>query len=346
MKRAVGLQRSGKAERVMKALITGGAGFIGGFLAQALAASGHTVHLVDNLARGRHDRFLSELLAMPNVALLQRNLLEAHTLDTLDDDYTHVVHLAAILGVQHVLDHPYPTLRDNVQLLEGVLSWAQHQPHLERFVFASTSEVYAGSLEQGTLPIPTPEDAPLTLPSLDHPRTSYMLSKIYGEALVRHAGPPFTIIRPHNVYGPRMGQSHVIPQLLEKAYHAPDGGSIEVFSVDHRRTFCFIDDAVEMITRAATAPDCVNQVLNLGSQSPELTIGEVAEVIVRTVGKPLRVDAKPSTPGSPTRRCPDMSRMAALTGYRARTAFEDGVRRTYAWYRPMVFEGGEVEVAR
>ncbi len=330
----------------MQTLITGGAGFIGGFLAKTLAAAGHTVHLVDNLARGRRDRFLSELLAASNVALFERNLLEPHPLEDFGDDYTHVFHLAAILGVQHVIDHPYPTLRDNVQLLEAVLSWARRQRRLERFVFASTSEVYAGSLEHGILPIPTPEDAPLVLPRLDRPRTAYMLSKIYGEAMVHHAGLPFTIVRPHNVYGPRMGRSHVIPQLLEKAYRAADGGSLDVFSVDHRRTFCFIDDAVEMIVRAAMTPGCVNQVLNLGSQDPEITIGEVAEVIVRALGKRLRIDAKPATPGSPRRRCPDMSRMEALTGYRACTAFEDGVRRTYAWYRPMVFEGGEGEVAR
>jgi nucleoside-diphosphate-sugar epimerase len=66
------------------------------------------------------------------------------------------------------------------------------------------------------MPIPTPEDTLLALPGLDQPRTSYMLSKIYGEAMVRHSGVPFTILRPHNIYGPRMGSSHVIPELLQK----------------------------------------------------------------------------------------------------------------------------------
>ena len=87
------------------------------------------------------------------------------------------------------------------------------------FVFASTSEVYAGSLEHFGLPIPTPETAPLGLPDLGRPRTTYMLSKIYGEALCRHAGLPFTILRPHNLYGPRMGMAHVIPELHARATH-------------------------------------------------------------------------------------------------------------------------------
>ena len=328
-----------------KVLVTGGAGFVGGFLAKALAAQGDTVHLVDNLARGRRDAFLIELLASPNVRLFERDLLQPEALSDLDADYTQVFHFAAIIGVQHVLRRPYPTLRDNVLLLDTAIAFARRQPRLRRFVFASTSEVYAGSLELGMLPIPTAEDTPLAVAPLDQPRTSYMLSKIYGEAMVRQAGLAFTIVRPHNFYGPRMGMSHVIPQLLERAYRAAPGGILEVFSVDHRRTFCFIDDAVEMVVRAAKAASCEGQVLNVGNESPELTIGELAEMIVRVVGRNLTIVPRPATPGSPERRCPDMSRLRQLTGYAARIPLEEGVRRTYDWYRPMVFEGGEPEVA-
>lgn len=328
-----------------KVLITGGAGFIGGFLAKALAAQGDTVHLVDNLARGRRDRFLSELLEVPQVVLFERDLLQLGALSDLDTDYTQVFHLAAIIGVQHVLQRPYPTLRDNVLLLDAAVAFARRQPRLRRFVFASTSEVYAGSLELGTLPIPTPEDTPLAVAALDQPRTAYMLSKIYGEAMVRQASLPFTIVRPHNFYGPRMGMSHVIPQLLERAHRAAPGGILEVFSVDHRRTFCFTDDAVEMVVRAAKAAGCEGQVLNVGNESPEITIGDLAEMIVRVVRKDLTIAPRPATPGSPERRCPDTSRLRQLTGYAARIPLEEGIRRTYDWYRPMVFEGGEPEVA-
>ena len=72
-----------------------------------------------------------------------------------------------------------------------------------------------------------------------------MLSKIYGEALVHQSGLPFTIVRPHNFYGPRMGLSHVVPQLLQRIHEAADGDELVVYSIDHQRTFCFIDDAVE-----------------------------------------------------------------------------------------------------
>ena len=126
--------------------------------------------------------------------MLERDLLRPDALADLADDYTHVIHLAAILGVQNVLEQPYATLRDNVHLLEAALALAARQSRLERLVFASTSEVYAGSLELMDMPIPTPESTPLALPRLEQPRTSYMLSKIYGEAMVRHSGLPFTQI--------------------------------------------------------------------------------------------------------------------------------------------------------
>ena len=326
-------------------LITGGAGFIGGFVAQALLRAGHSVSLVDNLARGRRDRFLTELLATPQAVLLERDLTRAGALDDLPGGHTHVFHFAALLGVQNVSERPYPTLRDNVALLQTVLDWAARQTALERLVFASTSEVYAGSVELGMLPIPTPEDVPLALTALSQPRTSYMLSKLYGEALVRHSGLPYTIVRPHNVYGPRMGRAHVIPQLLERAHRGADGGVLEVFSVDHSRTFCFIDDAVEMLVRAAFSDSCRNEVLNVGRQSPEITVGELAREVLRVTGRQLRIVPQPATAGSPRRRCPDMSRTQARTGFSAQVSLAEGLSRTYDWYRRAVFAGGETDVA-
>jgi nucleoside-diphosphate-sugar epimerase len=331
---------------MQRILITGGAGFIGGHLARLLAERGHRVDLVDNLARGRQDRFLRELLAGGRVQLHERSLGEPGALADLPDDYSQIFHFAAILGVQNVLDRPYATLRDNVALLESALDLARRQRELERFVFASTSEVYAGSLQHLDLPFPTPEDVPIALPDLRQPRSSYMLSKLYGEAMVQHAGLPFTIVRPHNFYGPRMGLAHVVPQLLEKAHRAEPGSEIEVFSVDHRRTFCFIDDAVAMIAIAASKPDCAGRTLNIGSQRPEVSIGELAELIVRVVGKPLRVAPAPTTPGSPPRRCPDMTLTSELVGIEADTPLERGVRQTWGWYLPTVFESRNDETAR
>ena len=321
----------------MKALITGGGGFIGGHLAERLAGRGDEVHLLDNFSRGRRDRVLEELVARPNVRLVERDLLEPDALADLDRDYELIFHLAAIVGVANVLEAPYRVLRQNIALLLPLLDFAAEQSRLERFLFASTSEVYAGTLELGSLPLPTPEEAPLTVPDVKQPRTSYMLSKLYGEALCLQSGLRVTVIRPHNVYGPRRGLAHVIPELLQRAHSAPEGEALEVYSVDHRRTFCYVSDALEIMIRACEEPRCAGEALNLGSQRPEVRIGEVAELIVETVGRPREIEPLPPTPGSPTRRCPDMSKTTDLTGYEAQVGLADGVRQTYDWYRENVF---------
>jgi UDP-glucose 4-epimerase len=320
-----------------RVLITGGAGFIGAHLAEGLAAGGREVDLVDDLSRGQLDDDLRALLDRPNVRLLERDLLASGGLDDLPNDYTLIFHLAAIVGVANVLKAPYAVLHRNIELHAAALELALRQRGLERFVFASTSEVYAGTLELGSLPVPTPEDVPLTVPDVSRPRTAYMLSKIYGEALTMQADVPATVLRPHNVYGPRMGMAHVIPELLERAHSAPDGRTLEVYSVDHRRTFCFVSDAVEMAIRAAEAPDGVGKTLNLGSQGPEIPIGELAEMVIEVVGRKLETEPLPAHPGSPPRRCPDMTRMTDLTGYTAAVSLSDGLRQTYDWYRDTVF---------
>ena len=327
-----------------RALVTGGCGFIGSHLARRLLDDGWAVDLLDDFSRGAKDADLRVLLERPQVTLMERDLREPRALDGLGP-YELVFHFAAILGVANVLERPYETLRDNTALLVSVLEWARAQSTVPRVVFTSTSEVYAGTLEEGLLTVPSPEDAPIVVPPRERPRTAYMLSKLYGEALCLSSGVPVTIVRPHNFYGPRMGMSHVIPELLGRAHATPDGGSLEVYSVDHRRTFCFIDDAVELVLRSALAPDGEGRVLNAGAQEPEWTIGELAELVCRTVGKQLEIVPLAATPGSPLRRAPDLTAIRELTGYTPAVGLEDGVRRTYDWYRDNVFASDDVSLA-
>lgn len=320
-----------------KVFISGGAGFIGAQLAAALVRENFEIDIVDNLSRGANDAALEALSANRKVSFHNIDLLTPHALDSFGRDYTFIIHLAGIVGVQHVVEQPYRTLTDNVFLHESVFALANRQRSLKRVLFTSTSEVYAGSLLHLDLPFPTPEDTPLALPPLKEPRTSYMLSKIYGEGMLMQSGLPYTIVRPHNVYGPRMGQDHVIPQLLEKAHRAPAGGLLEVFSPAHCRTFCFISDAVEMMKKLLTADAARGQTVNLGAESPEYSIRRLAEIVIATVGKPLSILEGPATQGSPIRRAPKMSRMLELTGCAARTPLAEGVQRTYDWYRSNVF---------
>lgn len=319
--------------RKFKALITGGAGFIGGYLASWLNEGGWQLCIVDNFSRGRRDSFLEMLLnRSADMLLVEGDLSDPGIFENLGSDFTHVFHLAAMLGVQNVMDEPYKTLTMNCDLLSNVIRFSKTQKGLERFVFCSTSEVYAGSLGTIGLHLPTSESQLIVWPDSLQPRSAYAISKLHGEALVTYSGLPYTIVRPHNVYGPRMGLSHVIPELAQKIFVARTGSEVEVFSADHTRTFCFIDDAVEMLRRVAVSPGAKSTIVNLGCEAPEVTIGSLAALIIKESGKDLRIKYGPATQGSPLRRCPDMSLMEKITGYRARVGLEDGVSRTLRWY--------------
>ena len=322
----------------MKVLITGGVGFVGGHLAKSLAAQGHAVHLLDNFKRGVQDPFIDECVSKLGVKIVNADLLDEEALLQLDDDYTHIYHLAAIIGVAHVLQRPYEVLTANVRMTENVITFARRQKQLQRLLFSSTSEVYAGTLIHMDLPIPTPESTPIALTALDQPRTSYMLSKLYGEAMCNMSGLPVTNVRLHNVYGPRMGMSHVIPELLFKAWKSADGDSLDVFSVDHKRTFCYVDDAVRMIRALAESDQAAGKTVNIGNESPEVTIGEVARSVVAAVGRELTLVPQPATPGSPARRCPSTRLLADITGVSGQVGLDEGIARTFGWYRANVFE--------
>lgn len=322
-----------------KILITGGAGFIGYHLAKELLKDDYEVTLIDDFSRGVMDDSLAELKKSKQVTFRQMNLLDNAALGQLETDYDYIYHLAAIIGVKNVLDHAFDVLDRNVQMLIKMIYFAKKQKSLKRFIFASTSEIYAGTLQYYEMEIPTPENTPLTITDMDKPRTSYMLSKIYGEALVRQSGLPYTIIRPHNFYGPRMGMAHVIPELLKKADSLQEGSKLDVFSSNHTRTFIYIEDAVRMVKILAESDKSLNNFYNVGNQTPEVNMGYLAECIINIVGKKLEINPLPPTEGSPERRCPNTEKLFEATKYRSGVNLEDGIKRTYEWYKENIFSG-------
>lgn len=321
-----------------KVLISGGAGFIGFHLARRFVNEGFQVDILDNFSRAVKDPELSSLLADKNVQCISADLTSADDMAGLGTDYQYIFHLAAIIGVQHVLGRPYDVLTKNIDMLSNIIEVSRRQVDFKRLVYTSTSEVYAGTLKHFELPIPTPEDTPLAITDTAEPRTSYMLSKIYGEAMCQHSNLPHTIIRPHNVYGPRMGMSHVIPELLKRALDTKEGESLKVYSVSHKRTFCYIDDAVELLYRIVQNDNCKDVTMNLGAQGPEVSIGELAQIILETVGKELPVESGPITSGSPSRRAPDMTKAMELTGFQSQVELREGVAKTFQWYNETIFQ--------
>jgi UDP-glucose 4-epimerase/UDP-glucuronate decarboxylase len=241
--------------------------------------------------------------------------------------------LAAVVGVRNVETDPARVVRVNTLSLLHLLDWMPGQG--EVLFFASTSETYASGVAAGHLPVPTPETVALGVPDVAAPRFAYAASKILGEAAVIHTararGLHAVIGRFHNVYGPRMGTDHVIPELALRALRRED--PFRVFGAEQRRAFCHVADAVEAMTRLMTTEAAWGQVVNIGNDAEETPIADLVALVLRTARFAPTVEARPAPAGSVARRCPDIARLRGLTGFAPKIGLEAGVAETFDWYR-------------
>ncbi|MDQ2589103.1 NAD-dependent epimerase/dehydratase family protein [Saccharothrix yanglingensis] len=312
----------------MKVAVLGGAGFIGLHLTRRLLADGHEVIVVDDFSRGRDDPELTAL----GVRVLSADLTDPASFTALPATVEQVYLLAAVVGVRNVEADPARVLRVNTLSVLNTLDWLR--PHQQLF-FASTSETYAGGVETGVVPFPTPETTPLVVEDVTAPRFAYAVSKMWGESAVVHTcrakGVAAVIGRFHNVYGPRMGSDHVIPELSLRALRRED--PFRVYGTDQFRAFCHVDDAVDAVVRLMAVPEARGRIVHIGDDTAETNIGELAELVLRVAGHAPTLDRVPAPRGSVRRRCPDLTRLRALTGFEPKVALDDGVRRTFDWYR-------------
>jgi UDP-glucose 4-epimerase/UDP-glucuronate decarboxylase len=315
-------------------IITGGAGFIGYHLALRLSQeSGNEITLVDNFARGKLDEDLQSLVVMPNVELISADLTQLSSFDQLGRGYDEVYHLAAVIGVDNVLERPHEVVRVNAVTTLLLLDWFV-QSDSRKLLFSSTSEAYAWTQQFYELPIPTPEDVPLALTDLSNRRSSYAGSKIFGElAITQYCNVynlPFVIVRYHNVYGPRMGYAHVIPELHSRALDGQD--PLVVFSADHSRAFCYVTDAVEATIKAMREPAADGRTINIGNDQEEVTIGQLAKKVLETAQINAGIARQQAENDPIVRRCPDISRARRLLDYEPHTMLDEGLDLTLNWY--------------
>ena len=313
-------------------LITGGAGFIGYHLACRLLEEGGEVTLADNFSRGRRDPALAELTRRRNLRVVEGDLTDEAACAALGAGYDEVYHLAGKLGVGYVTAEPYAALRGNALVTLRVLDWFAAGGG-RKLLFASTSEVYAWTQAFHALPYPTPEDVPLAITDVAHPRASYAGAKIFGELAVVHgcraAGLPYVVVRYHNVYGPRMGQEHVVPQLLARAAAGED--PLVVRSADHVRAFCYVSDAIAATVAAMRW--CGSGTFNIGNDEEPVAIGDLARRLAAAAGIPARViDGDADARDPIQRRCPDIARAREQLGYRPAVKLDQGLELTHAWY--------------
>ena len=316
-----------------RTLILGGAGFIGYHIGLRLAGEGHDLTIVDDLSRGRQDDELASLCARPNVTFVEADLTRPDALPSVAREWDGVYMLAAVVGVRNVEKDPARVVRTNTLSLMHLLDWLT--PAAGVLFFASTSETYAGGVTAGTVPVPTPEDVALSVEDIRAPRFAYAASKILGEAAVVHTARArklaAVIGRFHNVYGPRMGADHVVPELSLRALRREN--PFRLYGADQRRAFCHVTDTVEAILRLTASEAAWGQIVHIGNDSEETLIGDLASLVLREADFAPVIERLPAPAGSVARRCPDIGLLRRLTGFVPKVSIEAGVRDTFAWYR-------------
>lgn len=298
----------------MRCAVTGGSGFIGSHVVDALIDAGHQVVILDHRVRPHRDDVEFKDVDIVNFAAV----LNA----TKGCDY--IFHLAAISDVNQAFEQPAYCVELNVQGTVNMLEAARHNG-IGRVVLASTVWVYAGARESKVH-----EETPFHMPGAGH---IYSSSKISAELLCHDYcqlyAQQFTILRYGIPYGPRMRDALVIPIFLRKAFA---GENLTVAGTgDQYRNFVYVED----LARAHVL--CMgevgkNQIFNLEG-AEKVTIAQIAETIKRQVGGKTEVVFTPARPGDYAGKEVSREKAARVLGWEATTPFEEGMQHTIAWYR-------------
>ncbi len=315
----------------MKVLITGGAGFIGSHLTDALLARGDEVTILDVAS----DQKVRHHLGNPRFRYVRDSVLNSGILEGLIPWCDLVYHFAAVVGVEHYVADPYQVLNVNVNGTQTVLNVAFKSR--KKVIFSSTSEVYGRSLKS-----PFSEDGERVLGSTRIDRWCYSTSKAVGEHFCfayHKLGLPVILLRYFNIYGPRLDQmdmGRVITIFLGQLMR---GAPVTVIgSGEQTRCFTYVDDAIRATVAAGVTDEAVGRVINVGSNE-EVTIRELAELMIRLSGSTstLKFVTEKSVYGPSyediPRRVPDVRLMEELLHERAEISLKEGLGRTLAWFR-------------
>jgi dTDP-glucose 4,6-dehydratase len=305
-----------------RAVVTGGAGFVGSHVCAALLGRGQDVVAVDDLSTGRRDN-VAPLLERPGFSFLQGNVIDGLSVDGAVDA---VLHLASPASVPEYLGRPLETLRVGAEGTRHALELARARG--ARFLLASTSEIYGDPLVH-----PQREDYWGNVNPVG-PRSVYDEAKRYAEALTmayhRTYGVDTKIVRIFNCFGPGLlpGDGRVVSNFLVQAMA---GEPLTVYGDGTQtRSFCFVDDEVRGII-ALLDSDWTGP-MNIGNPD-EHTVLELAKLVLEVTGSESAIGFAALPDDDPTRRRPDISLARSVLGWSPQIELRDGLERTHAWYR-------------
>lgn len=309
----------------MRALVTGGAGFVGSHLCERLLARGDEVVCVDNFITGQVEN-LETLRENPRFQFLQTDVIEPFEIDGAVDA---VLHLASPASPPGYLRKPLETALVNSIGTNNLLALARARG--AKFLLASTSEAYGDPLVH-----PQSEDYWGNV-NPNGVRACYDEGKRFGEAItmvyVRQYGLDARIVRIFNCYGPRSdpNDGRLVPNFITQALR---GEPMTVYGDGQQtRSLCYVSDLVDGLLRAMETNGTTGRVYNLGNPD-ERTIVEFAEVIRRVAGSSSPIVYREHiSPDDPHRRCPDITRAKAELGWEPRVSLDDGLAQTVNWFR-------------
>jgi UDP-glucose 4-epimerase len=318
----------------MKALVTGGAGFIGSHLTEALLAEGHEVTVIDDLSTGRAAN-LDGVTGSPWLRTHWGSILEDERLQELVDDADVVYHLAAAVGVRLILERPVETIETNILGTDRVLRCAAKGQ--KKVVIASTSEVYGKNDE-----VPLKETDDGVLGPTTKSRWSYACSKAIDEflglAYFRARGLPVCIVRYFNTIGPRQTGQYgmVVPRFVQQALA---GRPITVYGDgEQSRSFTDVADAVGATIAVSRLPAALGEVFNIGTGA-EITINALAQRVKELTGSRSDIvhvsyeKAYESGFEDPRRRVPDVTKLRSVVGFAAQIDIDTSLLKVIAYYR-------------
>lgn len=330
------------AERI---LITGGAGFIGSHLCEGLLAEGHRVTVIDDLSTGRLAN-IAQLRSRPRFQFVRETVDNALVLDRLTSESDLVIHLAAAVGVQLIVQDPVRTIRTNINSTEAVLT-AAHRYGC-KVLLASTSEVYGKGVR-----VPFREDDDRLMGPTSRSRWAYAESKAVDEflglAYHHQFGLPVVIMRFFNTVGPRQTGRYgmVVPRFVRAALCEQP---LNVYG-DGSQSRCFADvaDITRAIVQLTDQPAAVGQVYNIGS-TQEVTIRQLAERVVSLTGSRSEIVHVPYdeayAPGfeDMQRRVPSIDKLAALIHYAPKYTLDETLQRVIEYEKAVLASSEDADV--
>lgn len=315
-------------------LVTGGAGFIGGHLCERLLQQGYRVVAIDNLSTGRLEN-IAHLRALPHFQFVRETITNSQVLDRLTSEADVVIHLAAAVGVQLIVENPVHTIETNIMGTDVVLTTANRYGC--KVLLASTSEVYGKGVS-----VPFREEDDRLMGPTTRNRWAYATSKAVDEflglAYHQQFGLPVIIMRFFNTVGPRQTGRYgmVVPRFVRQALR---NEPLTVYG-DGQQSRCFGDvaDVSGAIMGLMNHPGAVGEVFNIGN-TQEVTVTELAEMVIALTGSQSTIQyisyEEAYAPGfeDMRRRVPSIDKIAALIGYKPQYGLDSILRRVIEYER-------------